>query len=42
MIDRYAAESRSYDQQMGAAVYAVTIDEVDIRHVLLGKLSVSL
>jgi hypothetical protein len=30
MIDRYVAEGRPYDQQMGAAVYAVTIDEVPI------------
>ena len=39
MIDRYAAQSRPYDQQMRAAVYAVTIDEVDIRHALFGKLA---
>jgi hypothetical protein len=30
MIDRYAAEARSYDQQMASAVYGVTIDQVPI------------
>jgi hypothetical protein len=30
MIDRYASEGRTYDQQMASAVYAVTIDQVPI------------
>jgi hypothetical protein len=30
MIDRYAAEGRLFDQQMGVAVYGVTIDQVPL------------